>query len=511
MEFRTTCLALVYVAGAALGAEMTRRIWPRRSAPGGAHLVALLVVSSFWSVCAALEAAAVPPAAKIFWSQASYLGILSVPPLLLCFSLRFAGMGHLLTTGRRIAGSAISAFLFGLVVTNGWHGLIWSGFRHSRIENMIVYERGSAFWIVVGWSYSMLLVASLLFVSTVTRVRGPQRRQAAVVLLATVVSWSGSAMYVLRIGPLRDIDLTPTAITIAAVLLAVAVQRLHLTEVMPVALERVFESLEDGILVLDINDRVLDSNQAARSLLGLARRPIVAMALDDLVPELADVLPGEGRIEFDRESPSRVLDVRVMPLEGISEQRLGRVVVFRDVTERRRMEDELARQRQELELMALTDPLTRLFNRRHADHVLDNEIARSRRYQLPFSLAILDIDHFKRVNDRRGHDVGDQVLRQIADLLRNGIRQSDTACRLGGEEFLVMFPHTPIDGARGVVERLRSLIENTPFSGMSEPVTVSAGVAAWQQNEASLDLLRRADAAMYVAKRAGRNRVEVAA
>lgn len=160
---------------------------------------------------------------------------------------------------------------------------------------------------------------------------------------------------------------------------------------------------------------------------------------------------------------------------------------------------------------SLTDSLTGLYNRRFLHQRLEEEMARSRRHGSPLACVMLDIDHFKSINDSRGHATGDLVLRDVAVILKDHIRRSDIAVRFGGEEFvLVLFSNT-MEGARLVAERIRADVEAHNFAGGETPlrVTISVGISAFpDENVASADdLMRRADAALYQAKEAGRNMV----
>lgn len=163
---------------------------------------------------------------------------------------------------------------------------------------------------------------------------------------------------------------------------------------------------------------------------------------------------------------------------------------------------------------ARTDPLTGFLNRRGMEEILIREFARSRRTGTPLSVAILDIDHFKKVNDEHGHDVGDHALVHLAKVAKAGARETDVVCRYGGEEFVVVFPGAAADGARFVVDRMRALAENTPLASgtLKVPIRFSAGVSELAGADTSIKaLLKRADEALYEAKRNGRNRVVVQA
>jgi two-component system, cell cycle response regulator len=175
----------------------------------------------------------------------------------------------------------------------------------------------------------------------------------------------------------------------------------------------------------------------------------------------------------------------------------------------RQLEDMLTR----VESLAIMDPLTGLYNRRRFETIFVNEFKRAARYQLPLSLLVIDIDHFKKVNDTYGHQEGDTVLRQIAQVIQSTIREVDTAARWGGEEFVVLSPNTSRENGLRAAERVRKAVANHAFTGMgSERLTVSIGVAGIPAPDIDSQdkLIHAADLAMYGAKKNGRNRVESA-
>ncbi|WP_254507238.1 diguanylate cyclase [Anatilimnocola floriformis] len=157
------------------------------------------------------------------------------------------------------------------------------------------------------------------------------------------------------------------------------------------------------------------------------------------------------------------------------------------------------------------DGLTGAYNKRYLVDALEREVNRARRHNRPLSIAILDIDHFKAVNDTFGHLIGDEVLKEFSRRLLAHSRQDDIFARYGGEEFIAVFAETTLDQARTAAESFRQIIANTPFATAagSLPITVSIGVASMQGNElpSSHDLIAAADKCLYAAKRAGRNRV----
>lgn len=180
------------------------------------------------------------------------------------------------------------------------------------------------------------------------------------------------------------------------------------------------------------------------------------------------------------------------------------VCVLLGITLLRSMRGEAA-VRSTLEHLMLTDPLTGVGNRRMLELRLDDEILRAQRYRRALTAVYFDLDHFKRVNDTYGHDVGDTVLRQVADSLVADLRQSDLVARMGGEEFVVLLTETEINAALTLVERMRAAVGALRTPGLPGHVTISAGLAQWREGENAESLLRQADRALYRAKVSGRN------
>lgn len=167
---------------------------------------------------------------------------------------------------------------------------------------------------------------------------------------------------------------------------------------------------------------------------------------------------------------------------------------------------ERKRTQEQLEILATTDPLTRLYNRRKFEELLNHELERCKRYAGDFALILFDADHFKQINDQHGHDIGDAVLRFLSDLIRSQLRKSDIVARWGGEEFVALVAEAGPDTALTVADKLRKAVEDGQFPRQLR-VTISLGVALARRNDTAAMLMKRADQALYQAKQAGRNRV----
>jgi len=178
------------------------------------------------------------------------------------------------------------------------------------------------------------------------------------------------------------------------------------------------------------------------------------------------------------------------------------------------VQQELARRNAEYERIASYDTLTGLLNRRAILEKVDEWLHHVGRYKGRLSVAMLDIDHFKRVNDKHGHRVGDRVLADLSSMMQRSIRKTDFVGRYGGEEFLIILPRTDAAGAAIMAERVRASLAGVPMHDAESStfqVTASLGIAEYVDGDDEDSLISRADAALYRAKEAGRNRVEIAA
>jgi len=174
--------------------------------------------------------------------------------------------------------------------------------------------------------------------------------------------------------------------------------------------------------------------------------------------------------------------------------------------------DELKKSQEELKLLAITDPMTKLYNRRYFSEISMELFELAKRENRPLSLIMLDIDKFKTINDTYGHKVGDEAIIALGNLLRKAKRKSDVACRLGGEEFVLLLPNTAYKDAKKVAEKIRKRVEKSkiPYDeGKTLSFTVSLGVAEvdFEHEDQIESALKRADDALYEAKKSGRNRV----
>jgi diguanylate cyclase (GGDEF)-like protein/PAS domain S-box-containing protein len=268
--------------------------------------------------------------------------------------------------------------------------------------------------------------------------------------------------------------------------------------------QNLINSLTEGILVISGEGRILEANASAGRMFGVSPEDLKGRPISEVLPEIyreiRDLMEGSSeraarRIRFKGERGGDLyLLLSLSTYDGLY------ILLVSDITR-------IARYEEKLKELAERDYLTKVYNRRMFENLLKHEMERAKRHGRPLSLIMFDIDHFKRINDTFGHQVGDQVLKRLVDVVRSNLRRTDILARWGGEEFMILLPETSTESACKLAERLRRTVENADF-GKAGRITVSFGVAGMRREDTAESLVRRADRAVYEAKRKGRNRVE---
>lgn len=279
-----------------------------------------------------------------------------------------------------------------------------------------------------------------------------------------------------------------------------------------VEFESIFENSLVGIYHISLDRTVISCNRRAAEMSGYTQEELIGSQckflylseehFHELGVKTGEVLEGEMRhVEFPFKHKNGRIIWCLLSAKTIDPDDLERgiILISDDITERKALEEKL-------KLLATTDELTGAYNRRAFDGIFAKELSRTKRYTYPLSLILFDIDHFKKVNDTLGHDIGDRVLQRMTEISMKQIRLTDSLIRWGGEEFIVLLPHTNINEGMIVAERLREAMEQSDFSTPWK-ITISLGLSMYRPNDDAETLVKRADIALYQAKQNGRNRV----
>ncbi len=531
MQFQFHPFAVYLIISAAITLIASVIAW-QRSTPGSLTLSFLLISMTIWSGANAIRIFHVSVEQKIFWFHVMYIGIIALPNLFLVFMFRLTHNERWLTR-RAITALFVQPFLSLLLLwTNDLHHLYYISIQVIERNGLMRFEmvRGPWYFVNMFYSYAVVLLAlGIMFVAALRL--GPLfRRQYLLVLIGSMTPWAASIYNELNFAQFSGLDFTPVTFGISGILFAVAVLRARLMDLIPVARSMLIEKMSDGVLMLDAKNRIVDFNPTMKVFLGNQPSSILGRHVSEL---LGNELEGSDAFSASSESqtemripndPSRYLDLRVTPLFDAYRRLSGRLIVFRDITERKDVEKKLRNanwrlQSQLIEIgilqsqlreQAIRDPLTNLFNRRYLEETLDREVARAAREKYAISVVMVDIDHFKNVNDTYGHEAGDFMLKAIGEVLSGLSRRGDFACRFGGEEFVVVMPNIKVEVAYERAETLRNTLNTlrVPYGSDTLTATFSMGIAYYPANGKTPEaLLRAADRAMYAVKESGRDHI----
>jgi diguanylate cyclase (GGDEF)-like protein/PAS domain S-box-containing protein len=504
-----------------------------RRVPGSFVLSLLLLAMSIWSGFYALTWLSLPLSVKAFLPNITYIGVAAVPTLFLIFALSFTQHRNWISLPRLFLLAVEPVITMLLVWTNSDHQFVY---RQTAIlsQHGVVWlqlERGPWYSLNMFYSYAIIVTGLLVLTYSMWHASPLLRNQYRFVLLAALIPALVN-MYYEYYGNAIQVDLAPLSFGMSGLLFTYSVVRNRFMDLIPVARTRLIEQMSDGILVLDRQNRIVDFNPAMEIFLSRDSASILGRpAADILTPwmEKAEALiSGQETHVVMRihTSTPRYLDLRVTPLFDDHQRLSGRLMVFHDVTDHKNVEKKLryANDRLQSQLIeigtlqsklrsqAIHDSLTDLFNRRYLDETLERELARAAREGYPLCIIMMDIDHFKRMNDTHGHEAGDRVLKALAKTLVANNRRGDFACRFGGEEFVVVMPNIPMETAYRRAGELRATLNSltVPYGGTDLMITISMGIACYPANgENRESLMRAADRAMYAAKKAGRDYIQV--
>lgn len=427
------------------------------------------------------------------------------------FSLAWLGLAwsYLDSRGlpRRVFAGLLAASLAVFVIfqTNEWHHLFYIDLDYQVVEGMAVAQarRGPLYWLHIAYLNLAIGVGVVLFFRAWKQSMRIYHWQALCVVIGSLFPWSFHLLYLAGYSPYH-IDLGPFGLAAAGLFFMLASFRHRILDILPVARDLVFDNLSEGVIVIDARGHISDFNPAAARFVPGLCVSAIGRPLDETAggSEIADWLRNQedGRAQqtelaLVRGGESLCLELRRSPMVDRKGVVQSHALLLLDVTEKKRLIEQLHQQ-------ATVDVLTGIANRRHVSDLAQRAVQLARRNGEPLSVAIVDVDDFKTINDRFGHQAGDRVLREVAQAFRRRLRATDIFGRFGGDEFVVVLPGSDAATAAAV---MNGLCQGALSHGS---VTLSVGVAELSATHADFrDALRAADRALYQAKRAGKGQV----
>jgi PAS domain S-box-containing protein len=360
MSWQVIPYLIPLVVAASISFVLALYIWRHRHAPGTFFFLLILLSIAEWTVSYIFQLVNTEAESIIFWSKMKYFGIAFLPFSWLSFISQYTGREKVVRPRYTVLFLIEPLITILLVWTNEFHGLIWSNLKFNTIGPMVVRisSYGVWFWFHSIYSYVLFLIGTFLLSRKVLHQSSLPSGQAFIILLALFCPWLGNALYISRLNPFPGLDWTPFGFSITALCITFGVLRYRLFDITPIAYDTVFKSMDDAVIVLDELNRVVDLNPAARQVIGQSRRewfgrPAIEVLSQwrDLVEEYRNANNLNSEIIVKIRGVEHFLDLRISPLIGKGNQFQGRIVVLRDITDRKKIQEDLLSERQRMEII----------------------------------------------------------------------------------------------------------------------------------------------------------------
>jgi signal transduction histidine kinase len=310
-----------------------------------------------WSIANGLDFATVGMQAKIFWSKVSYIGVASVAPLWLLFTVQYTRHEHWLTRRASLLLWIIPILIIGLAATNDLHNLVWPSIIPSSDAPgaPLIYSHGIWVYVNAAYSYSLLLIGTILLIRFVLQSPSLYKQQIAAIVIGATIPWLGNIIYLGGLSPYPYLDPTPFAFTATGVLIAWGILRFHFLDIVPIAYNVLFSSMSEAVVVIDTRNRIIDLNPSARTLLNIATA-VIGKKIEDILKAWPDISSGISpasflELEITLHAPERWASVHVSPFHDSLNRFSGRLIIMQDITERKHVEEDLKRYSEHLKII----------------------------------------------------------------------------------------------------------------------------------------------------------------
>ncbi|MFJ7371306.1 diguanylate cyclase [Lysinibacillus sp. NPDC098008] len=435
-----------------------------------------------------------------FWTVIQYIGIAISAPLGLLFIMHY--VGFYITKIKIIALLFIPFINLIMVATNDIHHLHYSVFEIDPVLGApYIYQEIGIWYIIHGiYTFACMFVAFLLILTYWKETVKAYRWQLIALMCGQLISMMTGFIYLMGFTP-QGIDPVPMVLWVSSLLYLWSIRSSRLFRVMPIAKDAIFHSMNDGVIVLDQCYRLIEFNRACQKMFPQLSKIMFGLDFE----QVWSIIFGQSTpftletTEFELTHTTRTYQVRITTLQHDK----GLLLIFTDITELKNLQKMLEQQ-------AYYDELTQIYNRRAFFQQCNQAYQEAMETAAPFTVILIDIDYFKKVNDTYGHAVGDQVLVHVVKVCQRLITKAALFARYGGEEFVLALKGGTLAEGEALAQQLCHSVASQPLL-VAEGVittTISCGVAeATNREETLYQLLNKADKALYSAKQAGRNQV----
>ena len=521
-------LTTLYLA-AAISLSLSIYAWVHRSRPVSLLFSFMMLAVSVYTLTSGLMSSAGTPDRALSWVHWHYFSLTIMLALYISFILQFTGNARWLNRYTLSVIILMPVLTQIVIETNSMHHWFLQEIEFSKngiLMGLSTITYGGFFWIHTIYSYFLVFLGMSMLMVMSIRSFWIYKAQFITLFVAVLIPLLGSINDSKVFFSGIPYPIVPLCFSIMGLLLAWNLYRNKMLNIIPVARDMLIESMSDCLFVMDLNDYLIDINSSAIKLFNLQKDELIGKTAEQIImqwPQTLNRFRGlyetQGEISIVQNGEQMFFDMKVSPVKNKYGKVIGKMVILRDITQRvlaqLEVQETLKRVnelKEELYKHSIRDPLTSMYNRRYLEEIFPRELANADRAHTPISFVMMDIDHFKLINDTYGHTVGDQVLLSLSTFFREHIRVGDLIFRYGGEEFLALLINSDTAAARQIAERWQTELaeQKIKISGKKINITLSMGIAEYHWNAGSgQEIINEADVALYQAKAMGRNCISV--
>lgn len=484
-----------------------------KGAPGAKYYILVTFLSAVFTFSYVFELTSVTLGQMKFWLRLEYLALPFIPLciLLMCFEY----VGQKIKKGFFYSLFAVPVLTIFVHSTNDLHHFYYKSMeiRNDTPFPILKLEGGPWFYVHSIFVFVCIMFSVMILLMQLKKSLFRFRMQILTMAVGLLVPVVATYFYMNGLSP-YGIDLGPVSMSLSFLFHGAAIVSYQMFNVAPIARDTVFTSMREGVIVLNQTGMIVDYNPAVMKAIPGLNAHVIGKRIMDILEgnqQLIRIISEGQERDYKVEEKGEAIHyhIRFSPVLLKNKQEIGKIITFVDVTDRVVLQEKLQQ-------LACMDGLTHVFNRSYFMRKAEKVFSALRKNGGNVSVIMFDIDHFKRINDTYGHEAGDCVLKNVAAVAKECLRESDIIGRYGGEEFIICLPNTHLVAANQIANRIRTRISDSFIRnhGNEIRVTSSFGVSnadinAGEDRHSIHSLMRDADKALYTAKNNGRNCVQL--
>lgn len=475
----------------------------KRDTSGAFPFALLLIAASFHTIGYAFEILSTDVDSMMFWIKVEYIGCSFYSFLSIYFAREYTDEKIYANTKVLYLFLAINITTLILVFTNQYHHIFYGSLTIDNSFLFPVLASEKSIWYIVHIAFIFISYIYLIVVFTrqILITKSNYRYRASIMLIGSLVTIFFSLIYLFNLGP-KYIDIIPFAMVISSIIFAIGLFGFNILNLVPITYQHIFNNIEEGVILLDNDLRLVNSNPPAKQLLPKINKYAKGNNIKQLIRHYKIDLTKDNEeqiIHMNINKMKKIYNIKSSVITNAKFFNIGIMVVIKDITEEQQAFTSLSE-------LATIDTLTCIYNRRYFFELCeiyfqDNKLTDDK------YLLLLDIDHFKKINDNYGHQTGDIVLKKFGQILNETFKSYGFVGRYGGEEFIVLLNNISSKDAIAKAEYFRNLVSKTTIYEDEINITVSIGLH-YSYGESLNEAIKKADDLLYKAKNNNRNRIE---